>query len=54
MSLKVYESAFEVSDYASLDVSTLTATDSTEGVTLDIEAEYYCISDSPMVLAKPK
>lgn len=49
MSLKVYESAAEVSDYASLDVSTLTATDSTESVTLDTDAEYYYISDSSMV-----
>lgn len=36
-------------DYASLDVSTLTATDSTESVTLDTDAEYYYISDSSMV-----
>lgn len=49
MTLKVYEPAAEVSDYASLDVSTLTATDSTESVTLDTDAEYYYISDSSMV-----
>ncbi len=49
MSLKVYEPAAEVSDYTSLDVSTLTATDSTESVTLDTDAEYYYISDSAMV-----
>lgn len=49
MSLKVYEPAAEISDYASLDVSTLTATDSTESITLDTDAEYYYISDSSMV-----
>lgn len=49
MSLDVYEPEEEVSDYASLDVSTLTATYSTESVTVDTDAEYYYISDSSMV-----
>jgi len=49
MSLDVYEPAAEVSDYASLDVSTLTATDGTARVALDADAEYYYISDFSMV-----
>lgn len=49
ISLTVYETAAGVSDYASLDVSTLTATDSMEDVTLETDAEYYYISDASMV-----
>ena len=49
MSLNVYEPVAEVIDYASLDVSTLTASYSTESITIDSDAEYYYISDSPMV-----
>ena len=49
LTLKVYEPVSEVNDYTSLDVSTLTETDSTESVELDTDAEYYYISDSSMV-----
>ena len=51
ISLDVYEADSVVEDYAALDTSTLTATGSSDTVTLESDVEYYYISDGALVSA---
>ena len=51
LSLTTYESASEITDYATLDVSTLTEVGGMEYVYPNSDAQYYKISDSMLVSA---